>query len=606
MAHKSKGLSSHTYDITKILSIDTETLTIHYTDAGHAAPQSVTLRADPCTPIAQQTLQAIAGSLSIHGDGNWESAYALRTVVSRIAAVLDELSSDGVTDFSSTVVDLQVLRKVIEKHDSSFKRTLNKFISRILREHHPNGSALAKALQNTSYMVHESRVDLYEDEEVEAIRSAAKGVFNAAYRAQRNIFQELGYDVGTRSWLRISAAKVIQDAMERNAGLEGAPQPLMRDSRSRQIDWAILNPKSFGATGGRNRILGDDMTGFGEALYPPASVLVASTILHCLLERNGLNLSTILRTQSADLVHTGDNHGMLLLAKARNHFEDSLPVLSESNNTLGGLVQALDGVTRFARYYRAQHLDPTVEVVNRLYVEHRADPQKAELLTTTRMHHGWRSAPFDEHWPSTALSREDTGLRFQALRRKALQEVITSNPRGDVHGHSARTRVHYLQNVLPDHLLAEHASAAQDSIVQSAITRFTKTTPADETRSKLDSSVEAGQTVDVITSICTNAGNDPETPEKPCSLGLVACFTCPNGYRTIDHVPGLLATVAFTDIIKDNDPDEWENGEASALNFYAAETLRRFPVQVVKAIHEKTDLAPYVATIRVLYTEMKR
>ena len=37
---------------------------------------------------------------------------------------------------------------------------------------------------------------------------------------------------------------------------------------------------------------------------------------------------------------------------------------------------------------------------------------------------------------------------------------------------------------------------------------------------------------------------------------MVACFTCPNGYRTVDNIPGLLAAVELGDIIEANDPVE--------------------------------------------------
>ena len=69
-----------------------------------------------------------------------------------------------------------------------------------------------------------------------------------------------------------------------------------------------------------------------------------------------VKLSVMLRTDASDLVYTGESNGILDLAKARNHSEDTIPVRTGSNKTLGGLVEALTGLTRFARHWRAESL----------------------------------------------------------------------------------------------------------------------------------------------------------------------------------------------------------------------------------------------------------
>ena len=210
------------------------------------------------------------------------------------------------------------------------------------------------------------------------------------------------------------------------------------------------------------------------------------------------------------------------------------------------------------------------------------------MITDQRLHYGWRQLDFDRHWPNDAPARDVVGLRFQALRRKALEQAVTTNPRADVHGHSSITRVHYLANVLPEHVLVKHATAAQDDIIESALSRFMAVDQLTEGAGKrLAIAVQNGQAMDAVASVCISGGNDPVEETKPCSLGLAACFTCPNGYRTVDQVPGLLATVRFAEIIRDNDPDEWESGDASALHFYASESLKQFPSTVVDAVRTK-------------------
>jgi hypothetical protein len=608
MVHGSRGKASHTYDVKKVLEVNLEALTITYTDTAHASPQTVRIRAE-ISPVAKQVLQAMADNLSVIGDGQWESAYGLSGFSHRAALLVSEALRNGINDFGDEIT-LAQLRATIEPFDPSFKRTLNKFVGRLLRSHNPNGTALATALTNTTYMVKESRVELYDDSEAEAIKRSAGLVFHEAFKAQRELLKEIGFDTTTREWLRIPAEEII-DIVERRSGhLKGARQPLLNSLRVEQIEWSLLNPEVFGADIKTPTLIGESIPIIGRALYPTVDVLVAALILQCFTEQSGLNLSVMLRSDVSDLIYTGKTNGILNLAKARNHSEDALAVRTGSNKTLGGLMEALSGMTRFSRRWRALHLisdDDVPEVVNRLYVEHRRDVWKSELVKNNRMHYGWRQSSFDKHWQDEALDREKVGLRFQALRRKVLEGAVTKNAKADVHGHTKRTRVHYLANVLPEHVLSRHSEAAQDAIVDAAVKRFAVTSEkGGDAASTLVKAVDSGMTADLITSVCVSAGNDPDEESKPCSLGLAACFTCPNGYRTVDHIPGLLATVRYTEIIRDNDPDEWENGEAALLNFYAVETLAKFPSGVVESLRNDVVIDGHVLTIHHLYTELRR
>ena len=609
MAHPTRGHTSHTYDIETILEVNPDALSITFTDAAHASPRTFRITADP-TPAARQILEAMAESVSVYGDGNWESAYGLQHMVSRASAVLRALDSKGISDFRDAGITLPELREAIELFDAGLKRTLNKLLGRVLRKYHPQGSALARALANTSYMVVESRMELYDDAEADAIQTAARSVFDLAYKGQRDVLRALGYDTHNRDWLLIPAGEIIAGARTRSPALEGSRQPSLKATYLHQIDWALLNPAKFGFGGDRVPVLGEVMTRVGIALYPPAYVFTAAAILHCLTELSGANLSVMLRTKPSDLSHTGESTGLLDLAKARNHSEDSIAVRTGSNSTLGGLILALTGLTRFARQWRRDHLatdSGMPEVADRLYVEHKNDPKKAEVITSQRLQNGWRDPAFDEAWPDLNVERSAVGLRFQALRRKALERAVGADPGADVHGHSPRTRIGYLANVLPEHVLVKHATAAQDDIVDEALSRFTLVQESTDPKAQaLAEAVKQQSALDLVTSVCTNAGNDPDRNMKPCSLGLAACFTCPNGFRTVDHIPGLLATVRFTEIIQNNDPDEWEHGDASALHFYAAQSLKQFPPAIIDAVNARVDFAPLLILIHALYTEFRR
>lgn len=610
MAHRTRGTTSHTYDIKRVLSVDLESLELCYTDAAHAAPQKIRLRTPRVTSANQQVLKAMADSISVHGDGLWESSETLKVAAVWVQVLFLRLDEIGLHDFSDSSVELQLLRQVLEPFDASIKRTANKLIGRVLVEVHPNGLALSRALRNTTYMVKESTVRLYDDAEAEAIHRAAIAVFHEAFGAQRGVLREIGVDASSRSWLRVSAASITEAARLRNGHLQGAPQPNAKSPRTELIDWALLNPDFFGTGSGRPLVMSETIEAIGLALYPPVDVLVAALILHCFAELSGMNLAVMLRAEPDDLTYTGDATGTLDVAKARNHSEDRIAVRTGSNQTLGGLIEALTGLTRFARHFRLTQIgrDAEVpEVVHRLYVMHRRDPGRSEVLTNQQLHKGWRSTSFDRHWPSSELDRKNVGLRFTALRRKALERAINANPSADVHGHSPRTRVHYLANVLPEHTLVNHATAAQDNIVESALARFTAVEgSSDERTIPLRAAMAEGLAIDTGVGVCASGGNDPDDRKKPCSLGVAACFTCPCGFRTVDHIPGLVAMVRFAQIIRDNDPDEWENGEASMLSFFATECLSQFPESVVRAIEEYADLRSQMLVINGLYTELRR
>ncbi|MFO8076838.1 MAG: hypothetical protein R6T85_12055 [Egibacteraceae bacterium] len=501
MAHPTRGHRSHTYDIVAVHEVDLDALSISYTDAAHAAPQVMRLRAS-ATPAARQILQGIADSISVHGDGMWESRYALVNGAAAASRLLEEMSVRQVNDLASPDLTIQELRACIEPFESGTKRTLNKLIARVLRKINPNGVALAIALKNTSYMVKEASTELYDDAEADAIEYAARGVLSDAYTAQRKLFTAMGYPTDGRTWLRLDADEVIEAAQERQPRLAGAPQPTSRAPYLEQIDWALLNPGAFGVAPGRTKVIGATMQHIGEVLYPPHYVLTAAAIVQCLAEQTGLNLSVILRTSPSDLVYTGEDTAMVSVAKARSHSEAALPVKTESLFSLGGLIELLVGLTRFARRYRRRALatdDGMPEIADRCYVEHKRDPAKSEILTNERLHHGWRSRAFDAHWPTDEIDRGQLGLRFNALRRKALERAIAIDPAADVHGHTERTRIHYLANVLPEHTLASHAESAQDDMLDRALASFTPV--AGSTDPRAQELAAADDPVDVVVGV---------------------------------------------------------------------------------------------------------
>jgi hypothetical protein len=390
----------------------------------------------------------------------------------------------------------------------------------------------------------------------------------------------------------------------------------------------------FGITRGRPpMITRPTLRSVGRALYPDRTALTAALILHCLGENSGYNDSVLLEKSIDSLVHIGESTALERNIKVRSRSEDTRATSTNSIHTPGGIIEVLAGLTRFSRHHR-RHLkahEATAPIVKRLYVAHFSDPEQSRLMSNDDLHAGWRHIAFDNHWPGTPapptdrpigdgrrrrgrdsdttdrqIVRADVPLHFRALRLVAQARALKEGLRADVHGHSERTKVHYTAHVLPDHVFNAHAVAAQNAFHDDALAAFTVTRADDpDPVAAALGSTPADQVADIEIGLCTNGGNDPDDHTKPCSLGINACFTCPNGYRTVDHVPGLLAAVELTRIIEDNNPEEWTSGDAPALRFYAQAALDAFPPLVVSNVRAHVDLEPHIHTVTGMYLELR-
>ncbi|SFK50827.1 hypothetical protein [Geodermatophilus ruber] len=619
MAHATRGHRSGTYEIQELLAVDPDALTITYRHAGAYQPQTARLTADS-TPAARQLLQAMADSIKVADNGDsdsgWESAKSVINACWYGKIMLAELAALGFDDFADARIDVPVLRALYQPMSSGMRRSACLLLARVVRANHPNGPAVAAALKNTRFSVEDTNPFTYDEAVSDAIEASARGVYLARYTAQRELFQRLGYAVDGRSWLRIPAEEVIDWARTTHPDVcqPDAPQPRVGDTYERQVAWALTHPGMFGYVKHQRRhdrpIRGQWMADLGDALYPDNVTLTAALVLHCLGENSGYNHSVLLEKSVDSLVYLGSQHALERSAKSRNQTQDTRPTRLSSIFTPGGVIETLTGLTRFARHHRRTLLDTDgnhAPVVRRLYVEHCADPTQAKVLDLQRQQSAWRSNPqWDEHWDeATAGPRESVSLRMAALRMVAQARALNEGLHADVHGHSERTKVHYAAHVLPQHVLNKHAVAAQNAFHDDAVASFTVVADATDGPAAELAAVDPDQVMDVEIGVCTSGGNDPESPTQRCALGIVACFTCPNGYRTVDHIPGLLGAVELGDIIERNDPTEWEFGEASRLRFYAQQCLQQFPRMVVENVRRTTDLRPHILTVTGMYMEMR-
>lgn len=612
MPELARGHRTSTFEILDLLAVDHESLSIVVRHAAANAPETFTLPVTG-TPAARQVLDAMAQSLVTASDSDADSRWTSRKTLEKgmwtAAVMLRSLQRQGIDSFADSRVTVAGLRQLYAPFSSSGKRSACWLLARAVRNHHPNGRQLAYILKNSRFETEDHEAFTYDVEVAAAIEKVGRRVFLDAYVAQRKVFETIGLNVAGRAWLRVPAEEVIAWATTTYPDVRTVgEEPADAEQLVRKIAWAVSHPEWFGYRKHARQPLvrGREMRLIGQALYPDNVTLVGAAIVHCLGEHAGFNLSVILEKSADSLTYVGENEALERSIKARGSTEDTRATRLNSLFTAGGVTETLTGLTRFARRHRALvgDDDRRSPMNDRLYVEHVVDPSAARILGPDRIHNAWRSAVFAKAWTTEAGSIEMPGLRMPALRLEAQRRTMDEGLTADVHGHNENTKTHYLAHVLPEHLFNELATAAQDAFHDDVVGKFQRVADATDGPAAVLAAVDPAQVMDVEIGVCASGGNAPGS-DRRCDLGMVACFTCRNGFRMVDHVPGLLAAVEFADIVEANDPDEWANGQASDLRFYAQESLNAFPRPVVANIAASTDLAPHILTVTGMYMEMR-
>jgi hypothetical protein len=177
MAHRTRGHRAGTWEITELvdIDIDTDELTLAVRHTGAFQPKLVRLRPVSHTAAAEQTLRAMAASMTASPtadrDSAWESVETVVHMAWVARVLLNELAQTAVDSFADERVDIALLRSLYAPLMESAKRNAVHLLARILKAEHPNGRPLAYALKNTRFAVEETSPFTYDEDVADAIET---------------------------------------------------------------------------------------------------------------------------------------------------------------------------------------------------------------------------------------------------------------------------------------------------------------------------------------------------------------------------------------------------------------------------------------------------
>ena len=431
---------------------------------------------------------------------------------------------------------------------------------------------------------HEETVEPYSEEEVAVIRQVAWGVVDEAYEVHEAYTQGLvdwlpaGTSVADRDWWSIPADVVIAAATARAKSGQRTRERKRTGQRKRNrsvaslsaraihtnlqsgdmpiheaIDWLLIHPDAFSASG------------WQAPVFFEREVMTAALVHHCFIDLRGFNLSTMRNTGVESLTPTGPSSSMVDTIKPRAflHARETSGLRSR-RIALAGFLGMVEALTKFSRHFRAQAGYPP-EVADLFYARH--DPNGTVEnalgdLSITVLVRRIQTALND-----AGLDGEGFTLSFKKLRLAAKAEGQKNDPEHQLHGQNRRTATTYDKKMLPVTVLHDSMNKSVDEIIEDGWDRV-----AD--------AVENGTLTDLTVSACTSGGADPDADETRCEQGILACFACPNGVRTLDHIPGL---IAMSRALEDSD---------DPLGDVVNEVLDHAPVEAVDKWRDRFDNDP--------------
>ena len=494
--------------------------------------------------VVQEVFDGLAEVAKFNG---WKSTQTVDGAVREALAVCRVLVDDGV----SSVAELDVARLVavaprVAIPPVKTRRLLAYSLEAIKR---PELRPIAEALINhPSEVRDEPTTEPYTEEEVAVIRQVAWDIVDEAYELHRTYTEGLvdwlpqGTSVAHRDWWEIPADVIIAAATARANSRQRAAdvetdRPVASLTRSavtmnlregyitlhEAIDWLLINPDTFNASEWQAQV------------FFQREVMHAALIQHCFIGLQGFNLSTMQNTGVESLTPVGPSLAMVDTIKPRAHLHGREASLTANRRKdLAGFLGMVEALTKFGRHFRKQAGHPP-ETADLYYATH--DPNG----TVENVIGGFNASSIRRRIAAAladaGLDGDGFTLSFRKLRLAAKAEGQKHDPRHQLHGQNRRTSTTYDKKMLPVTVLHDSMDKSVDEIIE-------------EGWDRLADAVEKDTLADMTVSACTSGGADPQDEAARCEQGITACFACPNGVRTLDHIPGL---IAMAKVLEDTD-----------------------------------------------------
>jgi hypothetical protein len=505
------------------------------------------------TPAADQAAASLLDSLHING-GTWTSIETLRTQIRNIDGFLRWLcSTHGIVDLrDEALTPATVWQGVLSAGCVGSMRSLRPSLVQILLAVRDDGELYNNVLFGHFLRTVPSKVEGYAPAISAEIERIARIRVGEWYRRHRAAVESVLGGL-PRDWLDVDVSLLLPDKPQ------GCPE-----------EFAV------------NRF-----------------DLAAAMVLLALADDKGPNLSVIRSYTCDSLERANDEAGFVSGVKARNREVMRTPSPAGGIYSYGGLLEFVTAATRVDRFYRTQ----TNDFGRLLFVP----TSGSRVLGLKQVQAWWRGNSF--LWDEPSAPAPET-LSFQRLRKGAL---LRAKHKGyGIIGQKSATARLYLADALPEVILIPGLLETQGSMARywrsmtsdvsgRAAEDPTMTSPGSKGKT-IRRLLAAEAVMDVGVAACASNGQSPTDERSPCGLGPVACFVCPNGFRTPEIIPGLIAAVEFTENVQKYEPEEWLNGEAAILNQLARKSLEQFPSSLVAAVSAE-QVANSRALIACVYLE---
>ena len=621
MPRKSKH-ANYPYDIKRFVSVDPVALSVTV-EAAHSGTQLTAFMlhvdhpgfaAGAVPPVYLQILDRCVNSIAGQPGGTWRSYETLEgnlKVAGRLAGQLIGMGVSDLNDEHFTLTEAEQALTGLDRTTTSVQRGL--LSGAVSKTGRSNSQKLAHSITRLRLPQKPvSGTKAFKPRQGEVVLSVAKNFVKHGVKEYQKILGGLGFDISAEHWWTITAQRIIDAAENRDQSRSRPVKPFtwnqLRDGYKQNrfsdeecVDWMILNPTNLPSPLGRSH---SNLRGLFAALYPDYSCLVAAAVVHCMAGNKGLNLSVITSVGASGITHVGMGVGIEANAKARNRTRNLRAInLVEGLGNEDGIHRTLIGWTALSRHHRTTHLGADHDLADKFYVLSLAETQNTTLLHINTAYTA--ESLFGQELVAECAKQklEVPNVSFRQLRLFAEGRASRDAPfdvTAGVVDHTPRQKIHYLKQCLADRDYNALSATASDEITAVAIEALLS--PVDTQR--LDDAVADGTAVDMAFSTCDSGRKDPDGSDRPCGLGIASCFMCPNGWRTRENVPGLIAVVRHTDrLLKLPFPAPQE---IHALNQFAKRTLDTLDEATVEEAKNDPQMDTLITLIAHLLTERRR